>query len=220
MNDEAESVQAPEDTGRGRSRDFFVIAVLLALVAVAAAAFAAGWALGRNGDEDAATFAHELEAWAECLGEAGAVVPEVTARDDGGFTAEFAADFFDAFSWDDIFRAADECHGVLPLDEVVWLLGVPPEFLVREPFFEPDRRGEWWDLFDEWLPDEDRRESRRLAEFLERLRDGDVDIGALIDEMPPGQVRQLCARIAEGEELPFDDGELLRVLSRICGLDR
>ena len=225
MTDEAETTAPTGESPQRKSRDFFVVAVLLALVAVAAAAFAAGWALGRNGDDEPDTFAHELEAWAECLAVEGAMVPAVGARDDGSFTLEFSAGFFDEFGIEDFVLAADECRGVLPLEEVVAMLGVGEVMVQPERFLDRDLLEEWPGLFGErgwergWERHDLDDEPRGLVDLLERLRENDRDLARLFDEVPPEQLERLCAALAR-DELPIENEDALRLLTRVCRIER
>ncbi len=175
---------------------------MVALAAVAAVAFAAGVAVGGNQDDEPDTFARELETWADCLVDADATVPGVEADDDGGFTLEFEAGFFDDFEFERFVRAATECDEILPLEVLFELFGVPGDLLVpdRSPLDAEER-----------FPPPDLRE--------ERQRRGAAPLEELLDELAPGRVRQLCRRLAESDRPPLEDERLLRQLHRVCDLD-
>ncbi len=218
---DAESVETPPDAAAvsRRSGDFLVIMVLIALVAVAAASFAAGWALGRDDAEPDDTFAHELATFTECLAEEGATVPEVTPDRDGGFTVEFAAGFFEDFEPASLLGAAGECASLLPIGEVLDVLGLDVDLLDLAGLLElegllpleelMEGRFDRFDRAPEFFLDE------RLRDLLEELAAGDLRPGELLDRLPPGQLRRLCA-LADDIESLGDDGIPLELLERAC----
>ncbi len=202
MAEDTDTAAPPEDEERprrGLPSDRYFLFVMLALVAVAAAAFGAGLAVGGNGEEEAReTFAHHLEAWADCLSEEGAAVPNVDARADGGFTVDVQAGFFDEFEFRPFLRAAVACREVLPLEGLVEILGIPGQL------FEPERRG---------FEPEERFPPPDLLEELER---GAIEpLLELLGDLPPGQLERLCRGIFESDRPGVDEGLLLR-LERIC----
>ncbi len=198
--DTAAPTENEERPRRWLTSDRYFLFVILALVAVAAAAFGAGLAVGgNNGEEEVRdTFAHRLEAWADCLAEDGAAVPGVDARADGGFTVDVEAGFFDEFEVGTFLRAAIACREILPLEGLVEILGVPGQL------FEPERRP--FEPEPGFPP----------PDLLEELERGGIEpLLELLGELPPGQLERICRGIFESDGPGVDEG-LLRRLGRLC----
>jgi hypothetical protein len=204
--------------------------VMLGVLAVAAAAFGAGWALGRDGPDEADAFAHDLEAWGVCLADAGATVPDVRARDDGGLTLEFGPGFFEAFEFDRFVFAAAECREIVGLEELVGLLGLPREPLGGEGLFELNRIRELEELLERFrggiddfdLFDADPgRDDAPLSDLLEQLqRRAEGPLLEFLGDLPPGQLERLCRGIFGTDRPATEDEDIVRRLARICRVDR
>lgn len=205
-----------EDESRRISSDRYFLYVIAGLVAVAAAAFAAGLAVGDDSDDEPDGFAHELEAWSECLAENGAVVPDFDADDDGGFTLEFEPGFFDGFEFDRFARATEACEDVLPLGELIEALGVPHELLLDldRDFDQRDAR----ERKGRDVPQND--DEFAVHEFIEELRGMDErDLGELRDDLPPGRLRQICHSLTDIDVDVLEEGVLERVRF-LCDFER
>ncbi|MFQ5966960.1 MAG: hypothetical protein ACE5MI_05045 [Acidimicrobiia bacterium] len=99
-----------------RERRWLIVTLGVLAVAVGlAAAFAFGFSVGRESSDEAGSAGEQLEAWNRCLVDAGAVVPAVEARRDGGFTITVTAGFFEEFDPRAFVNAVAECESLTPI---------------------------------------------------------------------------------------------------------
>ncbi len=134
----------------------------LAVIALTAGAFAIGYSAGQDEASEPTTIGEKLQAWTDCLNEAGANVPTVQATGDGGFTVTVSGSALEDLDVGGLLLALPQCADLAP--------GVPLSML--GPLVGPMLGGHG--MMDQGPSTGQGPGDGRFEVLCERLRQGDV----------------------------------------------